>query len=352
MQTNELYAIAKQVLTEIICIPSYSRNEDKTADFLQNILASHQIQTQRIGNNVIARSAHNSQKPIILLNSHHDTVKPCAGWNSNPHEAVISHGKIVGLGSNDAGGSLVSLLTIFIYFCKHPHPQYDFVFIASAEEEVSGTQGIESVIPHIEPVVFGIVGEPTSMRMAIAEKGLLVLDCKAIGKAGHAAHATGDNAIYKAMQDIEWFKTYTFPKISDILGPVKMTVTGIQAGTQHNVIPAECTFMVDIRTNELYTNKEVYEIICQHVQSEVTPRSFRLNSSYISTEHSLVKAAQKLGIETFGSPTMSDQTFMQQFPTIKIGPGDTLRSHTANEYILETEIEQGIQTYIQLLLSL
>lgn len=352
MQTNELYALAKQILIDLIAIPSYSRNEDTTADYLQHFLESQHILVKRIGNNVIGYSAIASSKPKVLLNSHHDTVKPCSGWDSNPHEAVLNNGKIIGLGSNDAGAPLVSLLLTFIYFIKNPHPSYDFIFVASAEEEVSGSNGIESVLPHLGSISFGIVGEPTGMRMAIAEKGLLVLDCKAIGKAGHAAHATGDNAIYKAIQDIEWIKSYTFPKISALLGPVKMTVTGIQAGTQHNVIPAECTFMIDIRTNELYTNKEVCDIVTQQLHSEVTPRSFRLNSSYITPEHSIVKTAQKLGIETFGSPTMSDQTFMQQFPTVKIGPGDTLRSHTANEYILETELEQGIQTYIQLLLSL
>lgn len=349
---TELYTIAKQVLVDLICIPSYSRAEDKTADYLQHFLESKHISVSRFGNNVIARSAAPSNKPCVLLNSHHDTVKPVEGWNTNPHEAEVAHGKIIGLGSNDAGGPLVSLLACFLYFCENQHRTYDFLFVASAEEEVSGSNGIESVLPHLEPILFGIVGEPTAMRMAIAEKGLLVLDCIAHGVAGHAAHATGDNAIYKAMNDIEWFKTFTFPNISNVLGPVKMTVTGIQAGTQHNVIPAECTFIVDIRTNELYTNKEVFEIVQQHIHSVATPRSFRLNSSYISPEHSLVTVAQSMGIETFGSPTMSDQTFMQQFPTVKIGPGDTMRSHTANEFIYETELQQGIDTYIQLLLSL
>jgi acetylornithine deacetylase len=349
---TELYTFAKQTLIDLIRIPSYSKSEDKTADLLQHIIESYSIPVSRIGNNIIARSATPSHKPCVLLNSHHDTVKPVAGWTTNPHEPIIDNEKIIGLGSNDAGAPLVCLLATFIYFCKNPHNVYDFLFIASAEEEISGLQGIESVLPHIEPIEFGIVGEPTNMRMAIAEKGLLVLDCKSVGIAGHAAHNTGENAIYKAITDIEWFKTFIFPKQSELLGPVKMTVTGIQAGIQHNIIPAECTFMVDIRTNELYTNQEVYEIVKQHVQCEVTPRSFRLQSSYILPQHMLVESAKQLNIELFGSPTMSDQACMRNFPTVKIGPGDTMRSHTADEFIYESEIEQGIDVYIQLLLSL
>lgn len=350
---TDLHNFAIRLLRELIRIPSYSKEEDNTAVHLQQRIEQQGIEIERIANNIVARTPKRAGAPVVLLNSHHDTVRPSQGWNSNPYEDYMPDVQtIVGLGSNDAGASVVSLLATFLYFYKHPHPIFDFVFLASAEEEISGTQGAELALTALEPIAFGIVGEPTSMRMAVAEKGLIVLDCIATGKAGHAAHNTGENAIYKALHDIEWLKTYTFPRISPRLGPVKMTVTGIEAGTQHNVVPDLCKFMVDVRTNELYSNKEVYEIIAQHVQAEVKARSFRLNSSYISPNHAIVTAATRVGIEQFGSPTMSDQVFMHNFPTVKIGPGDTTRSHTANEYIKTYEIEQAIDLYIQLLLSI
>lgn len=349
----ELFSIAKDLLISLIEIPSISREENKTADFIEEFLNSKSIHVNRINNNIIARSQYFSEsKPTILLNSHHDTVKPNELWETNPFKAVSDSGKIIGLGSNDAGGPLVSLISAFLYVNDLPDLPFNVIFVASAEEEVSGTNGIESILPHLPPISVAIVGEPTCMQMAVAEKGLLVLDCKAIGKSGHAAHTTGDNAIYKAMRDIEWFKNYEFPEKSEFLGPVKMTVTCINAGTQHNVIPAECNFTVDIRTNEFYTNERIYEIITNNIQSEVTARSFRLNSSRIDDQHPIVLQAKKMGIHTFGSPTLSDQAFMKHIPSVKIGPGDTLRSHTAQEYILESEIQQGIQLYIQLLTNL
>ena len=350
---SELFSIARNLLISLIEIPSISREEKATADYLCAFFKSHSISTERIGNNVIARSKnYTDSKPTILLNSHHDTVKPIEGWNSDPFKALLQDGKIIGLGSNDAGAPLVSLIAAFLYLHDNNNLPYNLLFIASAEEEVSGTKGIESVLPQLSKIDLAIVGEPTMMQMAIAEKGLLVLDCKAIGKAGHAAHSAGENAIYKALQDITWFQTFEFPKKSDFLGPVKMTVTCISAGTQHNVIPAECTFTVDIRTNEFYSNEEVYEFVKQSVKSEVTPRSFRLNSSRINENHPLLNQAKKQGITLYGSPTLSDQAFMKNIPSVKIGPGDTHRSHTANEFILESEIKQGIQVYIELLTNL
>ena len=340
---------AKKLLISLIETFSISRSESGTAELLCKFFKKYGIEAQRIENNVIVRSKNfDESKPTILLNSHHDTVKPSDGWDNDPFNAVCLDGKIIGLGSNDAGASLVSLIFTFLHFNEIEKP-FNLILVASAEEEVSGKNGLECVIPTLPEIAFGIVGEPTGMRMAIAEKGLLVLDCKAIGKSGHAAHSNGINAIYKAMDDIEWFRTYQFPKKSEFLGEVKMSVTCINAGTQHNVIPGECSFVVDVRSNELYTNQELFDIISNAVQCEVTERSFRLNSSSIQVTHPLVQSGLKLGLEMFGSPTLSDQVFMKDFPSMKIGPGDTLRSHTANEYIFESELQQGMETYIKLL---
>jgi len=353
LSEKDLNDIAQNLLISLINIPSVSREEDKTANFLQAFFTSLSIPSERIENNVIVRSKHFSDsKPTILLNSHHDTVKPIEGWNTEPCKAIEKDGKIIGLGSNDAGAPLVCLIATFLHFYKSENLLYNLILVASGEEEVSGNKGIECVLPQLGKIDLGIVGEPTNMNLAIAQKGLVVLDCSAKGKAGHAAHNTGENAIYKAMQDITWIQTFQFPKQTTVLGPVKMTVTCIQAGTQHNVIPAECNFTIDVRTNECYTNQEVYEIVKSSIQSEVTARSFRLNSTHISENHPIVKRAIELGLQTYGSPTLSDQTFMTQFPSVKIGPGDTLRSHTANEFILESEIQHGIQIYIQLLTNL
>ena len=350
---KQLYTFAKEVLLSLIKTPSISGSETETANMLQQILQEHNIPSERVKNNVIARSFHwSSQKPTILLNSHHDTVKPVSGWQTDPFEPICEQGKITGLGSNDAGASLVALLSCFIHYYNQDNLPYNILFVASAEEEISGKQGIEMLVPQLGKIDVAIVGEPTSMNMAIAEKGLLVLDCVAKGIAGHAAHSTGENAIYKAMLDIEWFKSFDFPKKSSVLGPVKMTVTGIQAGKQHNVVPDNCSFMVDVRTNECYTNEEVFDIISKAVQCEVAARSFRLNSSHIPIEHPLVQRGISLGCTTYGSPTLSDQAFLKHIPSVKIGPGDTHRSHTAQEYILETELYQGIDVYIALLDSL
>jgi acetylornithine deacetylase len=349
----ELYNTARNLLISLIEIPSLSRQEQATAEFLSDFFTSKQIAVEQIQNNIIVRSKYFSEtKPTILLNSHHDTVKPIEGWNTNPHKAIIENGKIIGLGSNDAGAPLVSLIATFLHFYDKTDLPFNLILVASAEEEVSGINGIECVLPHLGKIDLGIVGEPTNMNLAIAQKGLVVIDCKALGTAGHAAHNTGENAIYKAMQDITWFQTFEFPKKTEFLGPVKMTVTVINAGTQHNVIPAECNFTVDVRTNECYTNKEVFEIVQASIQSEATARSFRLNSSAIAITHPIVQRGIALGLQTYGSPTLSDQAFMIGFPSVKIGPGDTHRSHTANEYILESEIQQGIEIYKQLLTNL
>jgi len=346
---SHLFASARESLLRLIQTPSVSREEDNTARIIQEFFDAYSIPTERIENNVIARSQFWSEdKPVILLNSHHDTVKPSAGWVHDPFVPKIEGKKITGLGSNDAGAPLVSLMLTFVHYYAMETP-FNLLFVASAEEEVSGKNGMELVMSQIDSPAVAIVGEPTGMNMAVAEKGLLVLDCTAHGVAGHAAHNQGENAIYKALPDIDWCKSFEFPKQSELLGPVKMTVTGIQAGTQHNVIPDTCTFMVDVRTNELYSNQEVFEIVQSHLQSEVVARSFRLNSSHIPHNHPLVVRGKELGFELFGSPTLSDQAFITNCPSVKIGPGDTHRSHAADEYILESEIRAGITGYIKLL---
>lgn len=348
-----LYSFAKELLCLLIQTPSISGNEEHTANRIMHVFTERNIPVERIKNNVIVRSSHwDAAKPTILLNSHHDTVKPVEGWNTNPYEAVCVEEKIFGLGSNDAGASLVALLCTFLHYYNDSDLPYNLLFVASAEEEISGKNGIECVLPTLGDISVGIVGEPTGMNMAVAEKGLLVLDCVAKGIAGHAAHSQGENAIYNAIKDIQWLQTYEFPKKSDLLGAVKMTVTGISAGKQHNVIPDECTFMIDVRTNEEYTNKEVFDIISASLKSHTKARSFRLNSSSISRSHALVQRGVELGCELFGSATLSDQAVMSNFPTVKIGPGDTYRSHTAQEYIFESELFHGIDTYIALLKNL
>ena len=336
------------LLSSLINIPSISREEDKVADFLQNYIEENGIMTGRSGNNIWCISPmFDIKKPTILLNSHIDTVKPVSGWRKQPFTAKMENGKLYGLGSNDAGASVVSLFQAFRHLSA-TEQAYNLIFLASCEEEVSGKNGIESVLPQLPPITLGVVGEPTEMHPAIAEKGLMVLDVNAHGKAGHAARNEGDNAIYKALDDIQWFRTHRFPQESPLLGPVKMSVTQINAGTQHNVIPDLCSFVVDIRSNECYSNEELYQEICSHVQSEVKARSFRLNSSRIDAEHPFVKQAVALGRTPFGSPTLSDQALMR-FPSVKIGPGHSSRSHTADEYILVSEIEEAIQMYIEIL---
>lgn len=341
---------AIQLLKQLIETPSFSKEEDKTAVLLENFLLDKGIPVNRHLNNVWAINKHfDASKPSILLNSHHDTVKPNKGYTKDPFKAIIENDKLFALGSNDAGGSLVSLLATFIHFYDHENLKYNLVFAASAEEEISGTNGIEALLPFLPPISFGIVGEPTLMNLAVAEKGLLVIDCVNYGLAGHAARNEGDNALYHSLQDINWFKNYQFKKVSDLLGPVKMTVTSIETDNKaHNVVPSVCKFVVDIRVNECYTFEEILSEIKQHVKCEIKPRSLRMRSSSIPLDHPLILSGVSLGRTTYGSPTTSDKALMP-FQTLKMGPGDSARSHTADEFIFIYEIEEGIELYIKLL---
>ncbi len=350
MQTDQrLDEIAVGLLEQLIAIPSFSKEEDKTAQVLEGFLRQHNISCERRGNNVWAKNKYfNPDLPTILLNSHHDTVRPNPGYTRDPFAPTIENEKLFGLGSNDAGGPLVSLMVTFLYFHALQNLKYNFVMAATAEEEISGTGGIESIWDMLPKIEFAIVGEPTLCNMAIAEKGLMVLDCIAKGKAGHAAREEGINAIYEAIKDIEWFRTYRFPKVSPTLGSIKMTVTIINAGKQHNVVPSECLFTVDVRVTDMYTLEEVLDIIKSNVSSTVTPRSLRMRSSGIPQDHVLVSAAKKLNIEMYGSPTTSDQALIP-VPSVKMGPGDSARSHTADEFIFLAEIVKGIDSYIALL---
>lgn len=339
---------AIDLLKQLIETPSISRSEKETADILEQYLSGKGFKVNRKYNNVWVYGKKDLGKPTVLLNSHHDTVKPVSGWIRNPFKAELSGNKIYGLGSNDAGASLVSLLTSFLYFCENKNNAYNLIFSATAEEEVSGKNGISSIIDEIGKIDFAIVGEPTGMQPAIAEKGLMVLDCEAHGISGHAARNEGENAIYIAIKDINRVKQYQFSKCSALLGDVKLSVTQINAGTQHNVVPDKCSFVIDVRTNERYTNKEVFEVMKFVLQSEVKARSFRLNSSSISEEHEIVVKAKQLGLIPFGSPTLSDQALLN-VPSLKMGPGKSKRSHTADEYIRLSEIKNAIETYINLL---
>jgi len=339
---------ATELLQRLISTPSISREEKAAADIVQQYLEEHGMETGRKGNNVWCLSADFSlQKPTLLLNSHIDTVKPVSGWKRGPFTPDIENGKLYGLGSNDAGASVVSLIQVFMQLCRTSQA-YNLIFLASCEEEVSGKEGIESVLPLLPPISFAIVGEPTGMQPAIAEKGLMVLDVTAYGKSGHAARNEGVNAIYLAMKDIAWFRDYQFEKVSEFLGPVKMSVTMVNAGTQHNVVPDKCSFVVDIRSNECYSNQELFDIIQQHVTSEVRARSFRLSSSHVAPEHPLVQRITALGRTPFGSPTLSDQALMP-FPSLKMGPGQSSRSHSADEFICISEIEEAIALYLKVL---
>lgn len=338
-------------LMQLIATPSPSREEGATAALIADFLQAENIEVHRQGHNVWAMTKQQPGKPVILLNSHHDTVRPVQGWQRNPFEPVLEAGALYGLGSNDAGASLVGLLATFLYATTLEHLPFQLLFLASAEEEISGAGGVSSVLPVLGAIDFGIVGEPTQMQMATAEKGLMVIDAVAKGRAGHAARAEGENAIYKAMQDIHFLKNHCFEKKSDLLGDVKISVTQIKAGTQHNVVPDVCHFVIDIRTTDCYNNQTVFDYLQQHTLSELTARSFRLNSSGIVDAHPLVQAAHTLSIPTFGSSTLSDQALMN-FPTVKIGIGDSARSHTADEFIFIKELEYGIEKYIQLLETL
>jgi len=346
---EHLPELAVSLLQQLISIPSFSKEEDKTSGLLVSFFKHHGIETIRKGNNVWAKNKFfDPTKPTILLNSHHDTVKPNPAYTRNPFSADIEDGKLYGLGSNDAGGPLVSLIMTFYYFYQERNLKYNLILAATAEEEISGTNGIELIWDDLPKIDCAIVGEPTLTDIAIAEKGLMVLDCVTYGKAGHAAREEGVNAIYAALKDLEWFRTYAFPIVSVALGKVKMSVTVVHAGQAHNQVPAECKFTVDVRVTDAYTLEEILEIIKQHVSCEVTPRSLRLRSSGIAEEHALVKAANTLGKKLYGSPTTSDQALIP-VPSIKMGPGDSARSHSADEFIFINELSSGIDSYISLL---
>ncbi|MEM1406768.1 MAG: M20 family metallo-hydrolase [Bacteroidota bacterium] len=345
MSTAEAIALLKQ----LIAIPSFSKEEDKTADVLEDILKEKGCQVNRSRNNVWVQNDHyDPQKSTLLLNSHHDTVKPNAGYSKDPFSPQVEGGKLYGLGSNDAGGPLVSLIATFLNFKSATNLNFNIILAATAEEEISGKNGIESIIPELGRIDFAIVGEPTLMQLAIAEKGLMVLDCYAHGKAGHAAREEGENAIYKAWKDIEWLRTFQFEKESEMLGKVKMQVTQIEAGSQHNVVPDSCHFVVDVRATDAYSLEETLGIIRDHVDCEVKPRSVRLQPSGIDKGHPILEVAKALNIATYGSPTLSDQALMP-WPSVKIGPGDSARSHTADEYVGLDEIEKGIEGYVKII---
>ena len=349
METEQLYENAVALLRQMIQTPSFSKEEAGTAGLLAEFLQERGVEVHRKKNNVWAFNRHyNPAKPTILLNSHHDTVKPNGAYTRDPFAATVEGDRLYGLGSNDAGASGVSLLAAFLHFYDRKDLKYNLCVAITAEEENSGHDGLECVIPELGPLEFAIVGEPTLMQLAIAERGLMVIDCTAHGKAGHEAREEGDNAIYKAMQDIEWFRTYRFPKVSDLFGAVKMSVTIISAGTQHNVVPAECRFTVDIRVTDRYTNEEVLEIIKEHVSCEVKARSTRLRPSSIRPDHPIVQAGLALGRTTYGSPTTSDQALLD-IPSLKLGVGDSARSHSADEFVHLSEIREGIELYIKML---
>lgn len=344
-----MYYRAVDLLEGMISRPSVSRDEKEVADYLEQSWKEDGHFVFRNGNNIwLTNGQVDPKKKTILLNSHIDTVKPASGWTKDPFAPEETEDdRLYGLGSNDAGASVVSLYAAFSQLIQREQP-YNLIFLASCEEEVSGKNGIESVLGLLPPVSFAVVGEPTGMRPAVAEKGLMVLDCLARGKSGHAARDEGVNAIYEAMRDIEWFRTYQFPEKSDFLGSVKMSVTMIQAGTQHNVVPDKCEYVVDVRSNEFYSNEQLFKAIQASVKSEVKARSFRLNSSRTDLGHPFVRRAILLGREPFGSPTLSDQALMS-FPSVKMGPGDSARSHSADEYIALPEIREAIDLYVRLL---
>ncbi len=352
---------AVELLKRLIATPSVSRDETAAADIVSEELNAKNLQlgnvfsVHRQGNNVwCVPNGFDDSKQTILLNAHIDTVKPVAGWQYDPFSPTLEDEVLFGLGSNDCGGGLVSLMQVFFEYCNLQSPfcslqsSFNLIYLASCEEEVSGKNGIESVLPLLPKIDFAIVGEPTGLQPAIAEKGLMVIDAIAHGKAGHAARNEGDNAIYHAIKDIQWLSEWQFPKQTELLGPVKNTVTILNAGTQHNVIPDQCTFTIDVRSNECYTNEEIFAFFQQHLTSELKARSFRLSSSRIEMEHPFVQACLKEGLQPFGSPTLSDQALMR-FPSLKLGPGESSRSHTADEYIKISEIDNAISLYLKLL---
>lgn len=339
---------AVELLRHLIATPSISRDEKRAADVMEAFMQDHGMDCRREANNVWAVAPdYDEDRPTLLLNAHIDTVKPVETWTRNPFEPSLEGDCLFGLGSNDCGGGLVSLLQVFRMMSDRART-YNMVYLASAEEEVSGRDGISRVLPMLPPIDVAIVGEPTGMQPAIAEKGLMVIDGVAHGKSGHAARNEGVNAIYEALDDLVWLRDHRFDRVSDLLGPVKMTVTVINAGTQHNVVPDECRFVIDVRSNELYTNEELFEIIRSHVRSELKARSFRLGSSRIAPDHPLVRRMVAMGMRPFGSPTLSDQALMP-FPSLKLGPGDSSRSHSADEYICVSEIKGAIEKYQEII---
>ena len=341
---------AIQLLEELIRTPSFSKEEDQSASIIGKFFALKDIAATRVGNNVFALNKYfDPAKPTLLLNSHHDTVKPNPQYTKDPFLPVTTGGKLFGLGSNDAGGCLVSLIATFLYFYEKKDLAYNLVIAATAEEEISGSGGIEHALKFLPAIDCAIIGEPTRMELAVAERGLMVLDCISLGKAGHAAREEGENAIYKVLDDLEWFRTYRFPRVSGLLGANKMTVSVIETENKaHNVVPAECHFVVDTRINELYSFEEVLAVIKEHVRCSVKPRSTRLRSTLIGMDHPLVRAGMALGRKCYGSPTTSDKALVP-FPALKMGPGDSARSHSADEYIYIDEINKGIEDYINLL---
>jgi acetylornithine deacetylase len=344
-----LHIEAVELLKQLISTPSFSKEENDTAEIIEAFFKKHNVCAARVGNNIFATNKYyDVNKPSILLNSHHDTVKPNKGYTIDPFLPIEKDGKLFGLGSNDAGGCLVSLIATFIHFYNATNTKCNIVLAASAEEEISGANGIEMLLPHIGNIDFGIVGEPTKLEMAVAERGLMVVDCEAPGRAGHAARNEGDNALYNAMDDINWVRNYQFDKVSTLLGPSRMTVTAIETeNKQHNVVPSHCKFVVDVRVNELYSFDEILQLLQSNLKSSCKPRSTRLKSTAIALDHLLVKAGINLGKGYYGSPTTSDKALMP-FPTLKMGPGDSARSHTADEFIYLDEIKDGIDTYIKL----
>lgn len=337
------------LLKKMIATTSFSKEEENTADLISTYLSDQGVSVNRYLNNVWATNKHfDSSKPTLLLNSHHDTVLPNPGYTRDPFEPSESDGKLYGLGSNDAGGALVSLIATFVHFHGQGNLKYNLVLAATAEEEISGKNGIECILSKLPKLDLAIVGEPTLMDMAIAEKGLMVLDCKSTGVSGHAARNEGENALYKALKDISWIQSFEFEKTSPTLGPIKMTTTIIKAGSQHNVVPAECDFTVDVRSTDAYSNEELLAVIRENLDAQVTARSLRLRPSSIAPDHPLIQAGRTLGRGTYGSPTTSDQAVIP-VTSLKMGPGDSARSHSADEFIYLSEIEDGINTYIAML---
>ena len=342
--TNE----AVELLSELISTPSVSRDEKAAADLLQRKIKEWGLPCKRIGNNLIVAKRLSKKKPTLLLNAHIDTVKPVATWTRDPFEPTIEDGKLYGLGSNDCGGGLVSLLQVYRILSAEKDIPYNIIYVASCEEEVSGQNGFSLVLPELPPIDVAIVGEPTGMQPAIAEKGLMVIDGVAHGKSGHAARNEGINAIYEALDDLQWLRDYQFRKVSPLLGETKATVTVLHAGTQHNVIPDKVEFVIDVRTNEYYQNEFVFAFLQKHMKSELKARSFRLHSSSIPEDHPLIKKCKRMRMKPFGSPTLSDQALMP-FPSFKLGPGESCRSHTADEFIGIDEIHKAIKTYVKLI---